>query len=322
MKIEMGESLIYSYLRHVKSCLITQTNWKTSGNWGYQSSAGELVNSEFERIKSHPSFQDIFPSNLEQTLKQAEIDVIGIDNDLTIYAVDIAYHENGLQYGGKNETKERVVKKLLRTYLILNLYYPEYQHNIIFCSPKVNPATDKVISEFMKILEQDFSNATNQFLYIANDDFNEQIIQPTLNSFSSESDSSELFARSFKLIDMFASKEKKSNIHEPTKERNILVKKSDAINCINEQLKKSVSNSNVIFSSINSMRDIWWFEPQNERFKSDMYLALYDNKSKLLNVFLIPANTIQDINTTFYQRADKADKSSIIIPTNDESFTD
>ena len=33
MKIEIGESLGYSYLRHVKGCWLVQTNWKASDNW-------------------------------------------------------------------------------------------------------------------------------------------------------------------------------------------------------------------------------------------------------------------------------------------------
>ncbi len=33
MKIEMGESLLRSYFKDVKGCLITQTNWKVSENW-------------------------------------------------------------------------------------------------------------------------------------------------------------------------------------------------------------------------------------------------------------------------------------------------
>ena len=33
MKIEMGESLFYSWLRHVKECQIVQTNWTTSQKW-------------------------------------------------------------------------------------------------------------------------------------------------------------------------------------------------------------------------------------------------------------------------------------------------
>lgn len=33
MKIEMGESLFYSWLRQVKECQIVQTNWKVSRKW-------------------------------------------------------------------------------------------------------------------------------------------------------------------------------------------------------------------------------------------------------------------------------------------------
>ena len=29
----MGESLIYSWLRHEKQCKVVQTNWKVSPNW-------------------------------------------------------------------------------------------------------------------------------------------------------------------------------------------------------------------------------------------------------------------------------------------------
>ena len=33
MKIEMGESLTYSWLRHEKLCQLVQTNWKVSPFW-------------------------------------------------------------------------------------------------------------------------------------------------------------------------------------------------------------------------------------------------------------------------------------------------
>ena len=33
MKIEMGESLFYSWLREVKECQIVQTNWTTAKQW-------------------------------------------------------------------------------------------------------------------------------------------------------------------------------------------------------------------------------------------------------------------------------------------------
>ncbi len=36
MKIEMGENLFYSWLRHVKECQIVHTNWKVSPQWQLQ----------------------------------------------------------------------------------------------------------------------------------------------------------------------------------------------------------------------------------------------------------------------------------------------
>lgn len=33
MKIEMGESCVYSWLKHVKDCRIVQLNWKPSAEW-------------------------------------------------------------------------------------------------------------------------------------------------------------------------------------------------------------------------------------------------------------------------------------------------
>lgn len=36
MKIEIGESLFYSWLRHVKECQLVQMNWKASPEWQLQ----------------------------------------------------------------------------------------------------------------------------------------------------------------------------------------------------------------------------------------------------------------------------------------------
>ena len=42
MKLEIGESLCYSYLRHVKHCWLVQTNWKPSEHWAARKSDAEL----------------------------------------------------------------------------------------------------------------------------------------------------------------------------------------------------------------------------------------------------------------------------------------
>lgn len=36
MKIEMGESLLLSWLRHIKECQLVQTNWKPSAKWEFK----------------------------------------------------------------------------------------------------------------------------------------------------------------------------------------------------------------------------------------------------------------------------------------------
>lgn len=203
MKIEMGESLIYSYLRHVKKCLFTQTNWKASSSCDYSPTIYSEVKALFERILANPDFGSIFPSSFDQTLKQAEVDVLGIDGANNIYAVDIAYHEDGLQYGDKNETRDRVSKKLLRTMLLLKLYFPSSNHQIIFCSPKVTPATHVRINDAMKIIRDGYMGNGITFDYFANSDFNEQIMKPTLEGIRNEPDSSELFSRSIKLLELF-----------------------------------------------------------------------------------------------------------------------
>lgn len=92
MKIEMGESLMQSYLKHIKGCLITQTNWKTLRSW-------------------KKSNEDKAKAKFEKMLNQAELDVIGIAND-KIYMVEIAFHEQGLRYGNDdNKVRDRVLKK-------------------------------------------------------------------------------------------------------------------------------------------------------------------------------------------------------------------
>lgn len=203
MKIEMGESLIYSYLRHVKKCLFTQTNWKASSSWDYTPTIYSEAKAIFEIILANPDFGSIFPSSFEQTLKQAEVDVLGIDSANNIYAVDIAYHEDGLQYGDKNETRDRVSKKLLRTMLLLKLYFPSSNHHIIFCSPKVTPATHDRIKAVIKSIRDGYENNDIIFDYFANSDFNEKIMKPTLKGIRNEPDSSELFSRSIKLFELF-----------------------------------------------------------------------------------------------------------------------
>jgi hypothetical protein len=202
MKIEIGESLIYSFLRHVKKCLITQTNWKPSGHWYASDEVRAKVEHKFKKINNHDAFSDIFKSDLTQTLKQAEIDVLGIDQNDHVHAFEIAFHENGLQYGGKEKTRDRVFKKLLRGYLTLKTYFPGKTYSIAFCSPKVNPATENHILEYIDVLRRDFQEEGVEFFYYSNKSFDSEIAKKTLEKTLTEADGSELFARSIKMLNI------------------------------------------------------------------------------------------------------------------------
>jgi hypothetical protein len=50
MKIEIAESLVLSWLRHVQGCAVTQLNWKPSPSW--QLSNDDVLRQEFERIRA------------------------------------------------------------------------------------------------------------------------------------------------------------------------------------------------------------------------------------------------------------------------------
>ena len=121
MKIEICESLIFSWLRHVQACLVTQTSWKPSPTWSVARER-ELTET-FEAVRTfarqHIGLQIFKDGSFGQFIRQAEIDVMGVrwnrdGSGPSVVAVDSAFHEAGLQYGNADETVGRVLKKLIR----------------------------------------------------------------------------------------------------------------------------------------------------------------------------------------------------------------
>lgn len=209
----MGESLVYSWLRHIEKCQIVQTNWKTSSSWQLQHKKGieRLMNITAEHFRNKYSYNIYNKEGSYFTLlKQAEIDLVGIcisENgaEIKIYAVDVAFHENGLNYGSKQETIETVTKKLSRAALCMIGYFGIKKGEIIFASPKIGNAIMKEIEPCVADLNTLFVENNYQFTLriIANDDFNEHILEPTVCASDNVADTSELFLRGHQLIKMF-----------------------------------------------------------------------------------------------------------------------
>jgi hypothetical protein len=76
---------------------------------------------------------------------QGEIDALGLrirDSYVEeIFAIDVAFHESGLRYGNKVQTVESVLKKLVRTSMILYGFFNMKKGTIIFTSPKIHKST-------------------------------------------------------------------------------------------------------------------------------------------------------------------------------------
>lgn len=125
---------------------------------------------------------------------------------LHYYAVDVAFHKSGLNYGTREETVTKVISKSLRTAICLYGYMDTKSADIAFASPKINPAilSDlepciEDVNALLKVRGFDFTVRV-----IANDEFNESVLQPILLMSVGVADTSELFLRSYQMYTMFA----------------------------------------------------------------------------------------------------------------------
>ncbi len=213
MKIEIGESLIVSWLKHAKNCQIVQMNWKPSVN------SWELYNEDVleKMIRKTEDRYLAFDLNLfknsssvSQIILQGEIDVLGmeiINSQVSkIYGVDIAFHENGLQYGAKLETVSRVLKKMVRTAVTLVGFFDTKKADIIFATPKIHTSKlillEEMISDLNEFFNMEFQTEFN-FRLISNESFKEDIFDPVINLSGNVADTSELFMRSLQLYNLF-----------------------------------------------------------------------------------------------------------------------
>lgn len=200
MKIEIGESLGYSFLRHIKKCWLVQTNWKASDHWPV-ANADELGQTFWAMREKFDPDGSVFgkTTNCSQLLKQGEVDVVGVGQDSSLYTVEIAFHEGGLLYSGG--TGNQVLKKMLRTKLILDAYCPKgVERHIYFASPKVNPTPQRSLEEIFGRLSHEYPSVDWQLL--TNEKFRNDLLLPTLAKVGTASDTSELFVRSAKLLEL------------------------------------------------------------------------------------------------------------------------
>lgn len=258
MKIEMAESLILSWLKHAKECKVVQLNWKPSDSWNLYNE--QEADNLLTIIEQHfPVFKNSKP---DQLIKQAEIDVLGLNIDEKMnhyYAVDVAYHEQGLRYGKTSqECINIVLKKMLRSALLLNLYFNLKNGDIIFASPKINPAVykelEKQINNVEKLIKE--LGFEYNFRLIANDNFTKLILNPIIELSSTVADTSELFMRALQLSNL-CKKEGNKQIKYTSKNTNtnITYNEFKIGATVKNKIKYFLKNNKLTTQDISNLKD-------------------------------------------------------------------
>jgi hypothetical protein len=208
MKVEIGESLVRTWVRHCRGCQLAELNWKPSPMWlGEISADHEKWYSEGAAEFSEKVLKKT--SSLSQFLGQAEVDVLGVrflrGKVEKVITADIAFHTNGLQYGPKAETAARIVKKLFRTALTLDIHFPGIPAEIVFLSPKVNNATIPGVKDAAQMMQAFFEDRCPHFEFrtVMNEGFKHIVLDEVNPLQKHVADTSELYLRAAQLVGLF-----------------------------------------------------------------------------------------------------------------------
>jgi hypothetical protein len=212
MKIEIGEFLILSWLRHVRGCVLTQMNWIPSPAWPIARERELITTFETVRRLSDAAIgAPIFDGcELRPFLRQARIDVLGLRPDreagaIEAIAVDSAFHEGELHDDNAEETIGRVVKRMIRAAFALDAYLPLGQASVVFATPWMSGTIRQDVQRHLGRLEARLAEQRGpaaprlRFRVIANADFTDEIVQPVLAHVDAIADTSGLLRQAQQL---------------------------------------------------------------------------------------------------------------------------
>lgn len=187
MKVEIGEALMYAWVRHVRKCRIAQMNWRPSLEWEEGVSHTDILKEAKDHFSNDPEFSK-YPEFREalskktkraQVIRQVECDVLAEDIEGNLVAIEVAMHLKGLGYGSPSENKARVIKKLINIAIALDAFFPNKKGTLIFATPKIHEKSD--LSDVCKKLNQFFKEKVSEKYkveIIADSHFRERIMDP------------------------------------------------------------------------------------------------------------------------------------------------
>jgi hypothetical protein len=197
MKIEIGEFLILSWLRHVRGCVVTQMNWSPSPAWTV--TRERELRATFEAVRTFSDDTIDFGT----FVRHARIDVLGLrlDRDsggIEAIAVDSAINDTELPHGNAEETIVRLIQRMTRAAFALAAFLQPRQASVVFATPWLATAVRQEVQRHLDLLElrlaeqRDRALSHLRFRVIADADFADEIVQPVLEHADAVADTSGL----------------------------------------------------------------------------------------------------------------------------------
>lgn len=205
MKIEIGEFLILSWLRHVRGCVVTQMHWSPSPAWTI--ARERELRAAFEAARG---FSDdaigarVFePREFGPFVGHARIDVLGLRLDpesggIEAIAVDSAINEDESPHGSAEETIVRLLQRMTRAGFALAAYLNPVKASVVFATPWLADAVRQEVQRQLARLETRLLVQRHPavsrlcFRVIADADFADEIVQPVLEHVDAVADTSAL----------------------------------------------------------------------------------------------------------------------------------
>lgn len=188
----IGAPLLVSWLKEIKKCQITQTNWNvSSSSWDLHNMdiIEEVLSSIKELLEERYNIY-IFKNTRSPLifLNHGEIDFLGLEiksgTIANIYAINTSINLYGMKTRNKTEFIEKILKNMIRSAMQIYGYYDLSRGSIIFASTELHPTIKEELSEIVKLLNEVFKIYGFQFIFThyINEELNDHISNSLLKN--------------------------------------------------------------------------------------------------------------------------------------------
>ena len=215
MKIEVGKSLISSWLKHAKSCQIVQTNWQPSVDTleiNNEELLDEIIGDIHNKFFVEMNYE-LFntKTTASEIVKENTINLTGLELNKCrikkVYAVETRFVEDGRTYGTTAEITEDILRKMMGMAIATLAHFDCKKGEVIFASPIVSRTVSEKLDDICVILTDYFNGKWNMdftFRAICNNEFKSRIVDVIHALSESIIDESELYMRSIQIYNNFS----------------------------------------------------------------------------------------------------------------------